>query len=52
MSGGTQRRSLPLQQSEELKIKNILFPRAEIKPTTCRVYSHTVRLYTTTDLIP
>ena len=32
---GAQRRALPRDQSEELKILNILFPQVGIKLTTC-----------------
>ena len=41
LSGGTQRRTLTLCQSEEMEILNISFPRVEIVPTTFRVYSRT-----------
>ena len=37
LSGGTQRRALPRQQSE-MKILNFSFPRVAIEPTTRRAY--------------
>ena len=38
LSGGTPRRTLPLYQSEEIKILNSSFSRMRIEPTICRVY--------------
>ena len=43
MSGGTQRRSLPRYQSEEIKILNTSFSRVGIEPTT--VLLTVARLY-------
>ena len=40
LNGGTQRRALARQQSEEMKILNILFIRVGIESTTRHVYSH------------
>ena len=34
-----QRRILPRYQSENMRVLNIQFPRAEIEPTTCRAYA-------------
>ena len=42
MGGGTQRRALFRKQSEDIKILNTSFPRAEIRPTTFRIYSYTL----------
>ena len=42
LSGGNQRCALLRHKSEEMKKINIQFSRVVIKPTTCRVYSHTL----------
>ena len=38
----TQRRTLLRNQSEEMKILNISFPKLRIEPKTCRVYNCTL----------
>ena len=42
LSDGTQRRALPQQQSDEIKIFNISFPWVGIEATICRAYCHTL----------